>query len=54
MQPARRLAATIHAGLAYTDIQDIESRGLAEFLEEFLKETGELGDAVYQAYLELK
>lgn len=53
-KPARRLAATIHAGLAYTDIQDIESRGLAEFLEEFLKETGELGDAVYQAYLELK
>ncbi|GAA4407763.1 alpha-E domain-containing protein [Quisquiliibacterium transsilvanicum] len=52
-RPARRLAATIQAGLAHGDVAEALSLGLYEFLERFLKENVLLGEAVQSAYLEL-
>lgn len=51
---ARRLAATIHAGLAYGELTEVLSLGLHEFLERFLRDNVQLGEAVHAAYLELK
>jgi len=53
-KPARRLAATILAGLEFADIEEIYSQDYHAFLERFLVETAQLGEAVHQAYLELK
>jgi len=52
-RPARRLAATIQAGLAHGDVAEAVSLGLHEFLERFLQENVLLGEAVQAAYLEL-
>ena len=52
--PARRLAATMHAALAHGDVTEALSVGLHEFLERFLRENVQLGEAVHAAYLELK
>lgn len=51
---ARRLAATIHARLAYGDVSEALALGLHEFLERFLRDNVQLGEAVHAAYLELK
>lgn len=53
-RPARRLAATIHARLAYGDVSEALSLGLHEFLEMFLRDNVQLGEAVHAAYLEMK
>ena len=53
-KPARRLAATILAGLEFADIEEIYSDDYHAFLESFLDETAQLGEAVHEAYLELK
>jgi hypothetical protein len=48
------LAATILAGLEFADIEEIYSDDYHAFLESFLDETAQLGQAVHEAYLELK
>jgi uncharacterized alpha-E superfamily protein len=53
-RPARRLAATIHARLAYGDVSEVLALGLDEFLEMFLRDNVQLGEAVHAAYLEMK
>jgi uncharacterized alpha-E superfamily protein len=53
-KPARRLASTMLANLEFADIEEIYSQDYRSFLEEFLVQTSKLGDAVHQAYLELK
>jgi uncharacterized alpha-E superfamily protein len=53
-KPARRRAAIILANLKFADIEEIYSQDYREFLEGFLVETAQLGDAVHEAYLELK
>jgi uncharacterized alpha-E superfamily protein len=53
-KPARRLAATMLANLEFADVEEIYSQDYRAFLEEFLVQTAQLGDAVHQAYLELK
>lgn len=53
-RPARRLAATIHARLAYGDVSEALSLGMHEFLEMFLRDNVQLGEAVHAAYLEMK
>jgi len=53
-RPARRLAAIMHAGLAHGELDDVYAVGLDNFLEQFLRELRELGDAVHTAYLEMK
>ncbi|MGE0800436.1 MAG: alpha-E domain-containing protein [Lautropia sp.] len=53
-KPARRLAATIHAGLTYVDIDEIFDDDITGYLEHFLVQIAELGDVVNEAYLELK
>ncbi|MCM5572194.1 alpha-E domain-containing protein [Burkholderiaceae bacterium FT117] len=53
-RPARRLAATIHARLAYGDVSEVLALGMHEFLEMFLRDNVQLGEAVHAAYLEMK
>lgn len=53
-RPARRLAATIHARLAYGDVSEAFGLGMHEFLENFLRDNVQLGEAVHAAYLEMK
>ena len=53
-KPARRLAAIIQANLEFADLEEIYSHDYRAFLEAFLVQTAQLGDAVHQAYLELK
>jgi len=53
-RPARRLAATIHARLAYGDVSEAFALGMHEFLENFLRDNVQLGEAVHAAYLEMK
>lgn len=53
-RPARRLAATIHARLAYGDVSEAFALGMHEFLESFLRDNVQLGEAVHAAYLEMK
>ena len=53
-RPARRLAAIMHAGLAHGELDDVYAVGLDRFLEHFLRDLLELGDAVHSAYLEMK
>ncbi|MGE0310414.1 MAG: alpha-E domain-containing protein [Lautropia sp.] len=51
---ARRLAATAQAELEYASIEEILSRGLDSFLDDFLQRNGQLGDLLRRAYLELE
>ncbi len=51
---ARRLSATIHAGLAHGDLDEVYSMGLYTFLERFIHDTLDLGSAVQASYLEMK
>jgi uncharacterized alpha-E superfamily protein len=53
-KPARRLAATMLANLQFADIEEIYSQGYRAFLERFLAETAQLGQALHEAYLEPK
>lgn len=53
-KPARRLAATMHAHLEFADLEEIYSHDYRAFLEDFLDQMVQLGDAVHHAYLELK
>ena len=53
-KPARRLAATILANLEFADIEEIHTEDYRAFLERFIGETAQLGEALHQAYLELK
>ena len=53
-KPSRRLAATILANLEFAEIEEIYSEDYHPFLENFLVETAQLGDALHHAYLELK
>lgn len=53
-KPARRLAATMQANLQFADIEEIHSQDFRAFLERFIGETAELGEALHRAYLELK
>jgi uncharacterized alpha-E superfamily protein len=53
-KPARRLAAIIQANLEFADLEEIYSHDYRAFLEAFLVQTAQLGDAIHQAYLELK
>ena len=53
-RPARRLASTIFARLAYGDMDEVYAAGLQAFLDEFLRETVGLGSAVHASYLEMK
>lgn len=54
---ARRIAATVRAGLAYGDVDDIEGvrgDGLRVFLEEFIDDNRRLGAAVQGEYMEMQ
>ncbi len=53
-KPARRLAVTLLANLEFASIEEIYSEDYHGFLERFLLETAQLGDALHHAYLELK
>lgn len=51
---ARRLAATILAALAYGDVDEVYRTGLHDYLDQFLANNVQLGQAVHSAYLEMK
>lgn len=54
---ARRIAATVRAGLAYGDVDDIEGvrgEGLYLFLDQFLKDNRRLAEAVQGEYMEMQ
>jgi uncharacterized alpha-E superfamily protein len=53
-KPARRLAATMLANLEFGDVDDVHAQGYLPFLDRFIQQTALLGDAIHQAYLELK
>ena len=53
-KPARRLAATMQASLEFANIEEIFSQDYRAFLERFLGETAQLGQALHHAYLEPK
>ena len=53
-KPARRLAATMLANLEFADVDDVHAQGYQPFLDRFIRQTALLGDAIHQAYLELK
>ena len=42
------------SGLEFADIEEIHTEDYRAFLERFIGETAQLGEALHQAYLELK
>jgi uncharacterized alpha-E superfamily protein len=53
-KPARRLAVTMLANLEFADVEDVYAQGYLQFLERSIVQTARLGEAIQQAYLELK
>lgn len=49
---AKRQAAMMQANLKYTDIQQVLKQGVAEYLEQFLRDISELADTLRLNYLE--
>ena len=50
-EPAKHLAAELHARLSYADVDEVFQGGLHEFLTKVLEDIGELGSRIQRAYL---